>query len=115
LLPSSSCAGLISYPIFEKPQQGALAMLFLNLHDHGFVVAEIFLGSLALSARAACGKVAIPAAVPGCLASPRRLDVGDPEPYGRTVDAILRQSVYLLSARVLREGDAHFVARHQGR
>jgi len=30
--------------IFEKPQRDALAMLFLNLHDHGFDVAEIFWG-----------------------------------------------------------------------
>src|SRR3989454_4475178 len=30
--------------IFEKPQREALAMLFLNLHFHGFVVAEIFWG-----------------------------------------------------------------------
>jgi hypothetical protein len=30
--------------IFEKPQRDALAMLFLNLHYHGFVVAEIFWG-----------------------------------------------------------------------
>ena len=30
--------------IFEKSQRDALAMLFLNLHDHGFVVAEIFWG-----------------------------------------------------------------------
>jgi hypothetical protein len=30
--------------IFEKPHRDALAMLFLNLHDHGFVVAEIFWG-----------------------------------------------------------------------
>jgi hypothetical protein len=29
---------------FEKPKRDALAMLFLNLHDHGFVVAEIFWG-----------------------------------------------------------------------
>jgi hypothetical protein len=29
---------------FEKPQRDALAMLFLNLHHHGFVVAEIFWG-----------------------------------------------------------------------
>jgi hypothetical protein len=29
---------------FEKPQRDALAMLFLNLHDHGFGVAEIFWG-----------------------------------------------------------------------
>jgi Domain of unknown function (DUF4386) len=29
---------------FEKPQRDALAMLFLNLHGHGFVVAEIFWG-----------------------------------------------------------------------
>ncbi len=29
---------------FEKPQREALAMLFLNLHHHGFVVAEIFWG-----------------------------------------------------------------------
>ena len=28
--------------IFEKPQRDALAMLFLNLHNHGFVVAEMF-------------------------------------------------------------------------
>jgi hypothetical protein len=30
--------------IFEKPQRDALAMLFLNLHGRGFVVAEIFWG-----------------------------------------------------------------------
>ncbi len=30
--------------ILEKPQREALAMLFLNLHFHGFVVAEIFSG-----------------------------------------------------------------------
>src|ERR1700722_8099869 len=30
--------------VFEKPQRDALAMLFLNLHYHGFVVAEIFWG-----------------------------------------------------------------------
>jgi hypothetical protein len=30
--------------IFEKPQRDALAMLFLNLHSHGFGVAEIFWG-----------------------------------------------------------------------
>src|SRR5216684_7469892 len=30
--------------IFEKPQREALAMLFLNLHHHGLVVAEIFWG-----------------------------------------------------------------------
>src|SRR5882724_4440198 len=30
--------------IFEKPQRDALAMLFLNLHGHGFDVAEIFWG-----------------------------------------------------------------------
>jgi hypothetical protein len=30
--------------IFEKPQRDALAMLFLNLHHYGFVIAEIFWG-----------------------------------------------------------------------
>jgi hypothetical protein len=30
--------------IFDKPQREALAMLFLNLHGHGFNVAEIFWG-----------------------------------------------------------------------
>jgi hypothetical protein len=30
--------------VFEKPQRDALAMLFLNLHRYGFVVAEIFWG-----------------------------------------------------------------------
>ncbi len=30
--------------IFEKPQREALAMFFLNLHFHGFVVNEIFWG-----------------------------------------------------------------------
>jgi Domain of unknown function (DUF4386) len=29
---------------FDKPQRDALAMLFLNLHNQGFVVAEIFWG-----------------------------------------------------------------------
>jgi hypothetical protein len=30
--------------MFEKPQREALAMLFLNLHFHGYVVNEIFWG-----------------------------------------------------------------------
>ncbi len=30
--------------LFDKPQREALAMLFLNLHHHGFVVAELFWG-----------------------------------------------------------------------
>src|SRR5260370_30331568 len=30
--------------IFDKPQRDALAMLFLDLHFYGFVVAEIFSG-----------------------------------------------------------------------
>jgi len=30
--------------VFEKPQRDALAMLFLNLHSHGFGVCEIFWG-----------------------------------------------------------------------
>src|SRR5580765_1918605 len=30
--------------VFEKPQRDALAMLFLNLHDHGFGISEIFWG-----------------------------------------------------------------------
>ncbi len=30
--------------VFEKPQRDALAMLFLNLHHYGLVVAEIFWG-----------------------------------------------------------------------
>jgi hypothetical protein len=30
--------------VFDKPQREALAMLFLKLHDRGFVVAEIFWG-----------------------------------------------------------------------
>jgi|ERR1700722_14135074 len=35
-------AGLLS--IFDKPQRDALAMLFVNLHGHGFDVAGIFWG-----------------------------------------------------------------------
>jgi hypothetical protein len=30
--------------VFDKPQRDALAMLFLNLHDQGFVVGEVFYG-----------------------------------------------------------------------
>ena len=30
--------------LFDKPQRDALAMLFLNLHSQGFIVAEIFWG-----------------------------------------------------------------------
>jgi hypothetical protein len=36
--------GADSLSIFEKPQRDALAMLFLNLHSHGFGIAEIFWG-----------------------------------------------------------------------
>jgi len=30
--------------VFEKPQRAALAMLFLRVHDHGYLVNEIFAG-----------------------------------------------------------------------
>lgn len=30
--------------VFETPQRGALAMLFLRVHDHGFLINEIFAG-----------------------------------------------------------------------
>jgi len=36
--------GSDSLSIFEKPQRDALAMFFLNLHDHGFGISEIFWG-----------------------------------------------------------------------
>ena len=36
--------GADSLSVFDKPQRDALAMLFLNLHGHGFNVAEIFWG-----------------------------------------------------------------------
>ena len=36
--------GADSLSIFEKPQRDAMAMLFLNLHDHGFGIAEVFWG-----------------------------------------------------------------------
>jgi len=46
------------------------------------------LGSLAISARAACVQVAIPAAVPGRVARHWRVGLRDPEPYGDTLAAI---------------------------
>src|SRR5258708_12418850 len=36
--------GVDSLSIVEKPQREALAMLFVNLHGHGFDVAAIFWG-----------------------------------------------------------------------
>ena len=30
--------------LFEKPQQAALAALFLRIHDHGFLISQIFAG-----------------------------------------------------------------------
>jgi hypothetical protein len=77
--------------IFEEAQREALAMLFLNLHRYGFVVAEIFLGSVALSARAASVQVAIPPALSGLVARLSRSRVGDPDSYGCTVAAISGQ------------------------
>ncbi len=74
--------------IFEKPQRDALAMLFLNLYFHGLVIAEIFWG-LWLFPLALLVYRSRFAAVPGRLARLRRLRLGDPEPYGRTVAAIL--------------------------
>src|SRR5260221_9388019 len=40
--------------IVEKPQREALAMLFLNLHFHGLVVAEIFWGLWLFPSRCWC-------------------------------------------------------------
>jgi hypothetical protein len=90
-------------------------MLFLNLHDHGFVVAEITWGFWLVPLPLFVYRSLFLPRFLGCLAVPQRLDVGDPESYECAVAAISRQSVYLLSARLLREGGAHAVARHQGR
>jgi len=30
--------------LFDKPQQAALAALFLRIHDHGFLITEVFAG-----------------------------------------------------------------------
>src|ERR1700686_3174046 len=73
------------------------------------------LGSWPLSPRASFVLVGIPAAALGCLAGPRWLRLRDHEPDERTVAAILRQGVYLLSAGHLRGGGVHAVAPDQGR
>ena len=70
---------------------------------------------MALTARAARVQVAIAAALLGRLARHRWLGVGDPEPCGHPVAAILRQGVYLRSARLLRGGGVYAVAYRQGR
>jgi hypothetical protein len=54
------------------------------------------LGAVALPPRQACIQVALPAALPGLLARPRRLRLGDPEHYGHTVAAIPGQGVDLI-------------------
>jgi hypothetical protein len=61
----------------------------------------------------ACVPVVFPAAVPGRLARHLWLRLCDPEPYRRTVAAILGKGVYVLSAGLLRGGGAHAVARDQ--
>lgn len=100
--------------IFDKPQRDALAMVPESVWSR-ICCRRNILGSLALSPRAACVQVAIPAAVLGRLARSRRLRLGDPEPYGHTVAAISGQGRYLLSARLLRGDCVHVVAGHQGR
>ena len=70
---------------------------------------------MALSARAAGVPVAIPAALPGRLARPRRLRLGDPEPYGHTVAASSEQGGYLHSTRRIGGGGVHVLASDQGR
>ena len=90
-------------------------MLFLNLHFYGLVVDEMLFGLWLLPLALLVYRVAIPSGVPRRLAYHRRLGLGDPEPYWGTVAAILRQAVYLLSARLLRGGGVHAMARYQGR
>jgi hypothetical protein len=74
--------------IFDEPLRDALAMLFLNLHHHGFVVAEIFWGLWLFPLGLLVYRSQF---LPGRLARRRRLRLGDPEPYGRTVAAISEQ------------------------
>jgi hypothetical protein len=74
--------------ILEKPQRQALGTAFPQPASLRTCCRRNILGSLALSPRAACVPVAIPAAVPRRLARPRWLCVGDPEPYGHIVAAI---------------------------
>src|SRR6266446_3686491 len=76
--------------IFEKPQHDALAMLFLNLHHHGIVVAEIFWGLwLFPLALLAYRSRFLPRFLGVWLA--RRLRLGEPDE--RTVAASSGQSV----------------------
>jgi uncharacterized protein DUF4386 len=44
LVRGADARGAEFLSVLEKPQRDALAMLFLNLHHYGFVVAEIFWG-----------------------------------------------------------------------
>jgi hypothetical protein len=101
--------------IFEKPQREALAMLFLNLHFHGLVLAEIFwglwlfpLGLLVYRSRFLPRFLGVWLVIDGFAYVILSLtEVLSP--------AILRQGVYLRSARPLRGGCVHAVARHQRR
>jgi hypothetical protein len=64
---------------------------------------------LARCPRAACVQAAIPPAVPGRLARPRRQHLGDPEPYERSVAAVLRQVSTYSQPAIL--GDVAFILR----
>jgi len=53
------------FSVFGKPRQDVLATLFLRIHDHGFVIDEVFAGLWSPSFRTAGLSVQIPSAADG--------------------------------------------------
>ena len=111
--PSFSCAERTSYP-YSISLNGTLWLCCSSiciftalLLTKYFSVCGFYRSHCWCTGRDSCP-------IPRHLASHRRLGLGDPEPYRGTVAAILRQGVYLRSARLLRGGRVHAMAHHQG-
>jgi hypothetical protein len=96
--------------IVDKPQRDALAMLFLNLHGRGLVVAELFWGLWLFPLGLLVYRSRIPAAVSGGLARRCRGRLGHPEPGERSAAAISERGLQVHSTRCLRRDCIHVVA-----
>src|SRR5438105_1649671 len=106
--------------VFDKPQRDALVMLFLRLHHHQIVAAEILwglwlfpMGALAYKSRFLPRFIGVWLIINGVAYIV--LSLHRPEPHGALLSGLSGQGVCLFSARPVRGAGDHVVARIQGR
>jgi hypothetical protein len=91
----------------EKPQRDAFAMLFLNLHGRGLVVAELFWGLWLFPLGLLVYRSRFLPRFFGRLARPCRGRLGHPETCERSAPAISERGLHVHTTRCLRRDCIH--------